>query len=179
MLSAVERVVVLLDEFDEMVRDRGTAADVLSRFLTTGMLPKLATISKNRRIVFIVATNYINNFDLAISRQGRFDLILQVMPPRFDEKLKKWVHVGEKLDKMGLIDDTHVEEHLGDLTFLEFKTLAAQLEKSTAKQEVRQYIDSAFSRCTLNAKISAEEGAPNWRDASKEQRSRIRLPQER
>ena len=34
MLAIAERVLVLLDEFDEMVRARESATDVLSRFLT-------------------------------------------------------------------------------------------------------------------------------------------------
>ena len=41
MLAITERIVILLDEFDEMVRERGAAADVLSRFLTAAMLPKI------------------------------------------------------------------------------------------------------------------------------------------
>jgi hypothetical protein len=87
LLSAAERIVVLFDEFDEMARAREDDPEVLSRFLTTSMLPKLAAINKRRRIVFIVATNHIDNFDLAISRTGRFDLILPVLPPTTEEKL--------------------------------------------------------------------------------------------
>jgi ATP-dependent 26S proteasome regulatory subunit len=90
MLAEAERVVVLLDEFDEMVRERQEASEVLSRFLTTAMLPKLAAISKRRRIVFIVATNFIDHFDIAIRRPGRFDALLQVMTPTAQEKLKHW-----------------------------------------------------------------------------------------
>ena len=92
MLSAAEQLVVLFDEFDEMVRNRADSGEILSRFLTTAMLPKLAKINKERRILFIVATNYINSFDVAISRPGRFDLVLQMMPPLAREKLahQKW-----------------------------------------------------------------------------------------
>jgi DNA replication protein DnaC len=41
MLSIAEEIVVLLDEFDEMGRDRTRSDNVLSRFFTTAMLPKL------------------------------------------------------------------------------------------------------------------------------------------
>ena len=88
MLSATERVVVLLDEFDEMVRARQQGEEVLSRFLTTAMLPKLARINEARKIVFLVATNYIGNFDIAISRRGRFDLTSEVMPPTLKANLR-------------------------------------------------------------------------------------------
>jgi hypothetical protein len=80
MLSATEQLVVLFDEFDEMVRNRALSDELLSRFLTTAMLPKLARINKERRILFVVATNYIHSFGVAISRAGRFDLVLQMMP---------------------------------------------------------------------------------------------------
>ena len=57
MIVASEGLVVLLDEFDELVRDRTLdGADAFSRFLTTAMLPKLAGINARRRIVFLVAT---------------------------------------------------------------------------------------------------------------------------
>lgn len=87
MLSSAEEIIVLFDEFDEMVRNRQDADEVLSRFLTTAMLPKLAKINKQRRIIFIVATNFIDSFDVAISRAGRFDYVIQMMPPTSGAKL--------------------------------------------------------------------------------------------
>jgi hypothetical protein len=89
-LEETERVVVLFDEFDELVRERGFSdADAFSRFLTTAMLPKLASIHKKHTLVFIIATNNIEDFDLAIRRQGRFDHVAQVMPPTFESKMTK------------------------------------------------------------------------------------------
>ncbi len=91
MLAAAERVVVLLDEFDEMVGERGAhGTEALSRFLTTAMLPKLTFINERRRILFILATNHIEQFDFAISRLGRFDRIIQIMPPSAREKRRRW-----------------------------------------------------------------------------------------
>ncbi len=46
MLAIAEQIVVLLDEFDEMGRDRSASTDILSRFITTAMLPKLAAINE-------------------------------------------------------------------------------------------------------------------------------------
>jgi hypothetical protein len=179
MLAVAEQLVVLLDEFDEMVRDRDTADDVLSRFLTTGMLPKLSTINENKRIVFIVATNYINNFDRAISRQGRFDLILQVLPPTADEKLRKWSGVREKLNAFGLLDKPVLRGHLADLTFLEFKSLAALIETAEAEADVRRLIEQAHERCTMNSNVSSGKNASSWRDASTQQQALNRRPLQR
>jgi hypothetical protein len=78
MLEETERVVVLFDEFDELVRERGSSdAQPFSRLLTTAMLPKLANIHKRATLVFIIATNNIREFDLAIRRPGRFDRVLR------------------------------------------------------------------------------------------------------
>ncbi len=84
MLETVEEVVVLLDEFDEMGRDRSETT-ILSRFITTAMLPRLAAINDQRKIVFLL-TNYVRNFDAAFSRDGRFDMRIQVMPPNLQGK---------------------------------------------------------------------------------------------
>ena len=39
MLTVAEQIVVLLDEFDEMGRERARTEELLSRFITTAMLP--------------------------------------------------------------------------------------------------------------------------------------------
>ena len=127
MLASAEQMVVLFDEFDEMVRNRAESEDVLSRFLTTAMLPKLAKINKERRILFIVATNFIRSFDIAISRPGRFDLILQMMPPKAERKLEKEAWASE-LGWMGSIsDDASFMGELEALTYAETEKVVARL----------------------------------------------------
>lgn len=175
MLAVVERVVVLLDEFDEMVRERGTADDVLSRFLTTAMLPKLATINKNRRLLFVVATNHIEHFDVAISRPGRFDVILQVMPPTLDAKLAKWPGVKRALDTHGVALNENVTKKLGELTYLEFKVLANRLESAATAQEVTEVIDRHAEACTLNVLVD-EDPKRTWAAVCSDQIKKVRLP---
>ena len=49
MLEETEGIVVLFDEFDELVKERGSPdAEPFSRLLTTAMLPKLAFTSVQR-----------------------------------------------------------------------------------------------------------------------------------
>jgi len=86
LVSRAEAVVALLDEFDELMRDRAKNGPV-SRFLTTAMLSKLATINASRRVVLIVATNHLDLFDPAITRPGRFDALIPVRAPSIDEKM--------------------------------------------------------------------------------------------
>jgi SpoVK/Ycf46/Vps4 family AAA+-type ATPase len=80
------------------------------------MLPKLANIRKRGTLVFIIATNNIGEFDLAIRRLGRFDRIVQIMPPTFAAKMKKkdWNLEG-KLGELGVSVKGDVEQKIGDL----------------------------------------------------------------
>jgi len=175
MLAVAERVVVLLDEFDEMVRERETSPDVLSRFLTTAMLPKLATINKNRRLLFIVATNHIEDFDIAISRQGRFDVILQVNPPLLSEKLRVWDDFEPTLKRLEIELDQSTRNKLEPLTYLEFKVLASKLAAVTTAQQALELIEHASTTATLSA--LAEPGdETTWAAVCQEQQSKIRIP---
>jgi SpoVK/Ycf46/Vps4 family AAA+-type ATPase len=95
-LRHLRNVVIIFDEIEEFVRERSTAPTPFSRLLTTTMLPLIQLLHENRDIIFIVTTNYLEAFDEAVRRQGRFDLILLVGPPSLEGKI-------EMMDRM--IDD--------------------------------------------------------------------------
>lgn len=173
MLAIAEQIVVLLDEFDEMGRDRSASTDILSRFITTSMLPKLAAINKARKIVFLLATNYVSQFDAAFIRGGRFDMVAQVMPPTLDLKLGRpeWRDTltgalasltGRKLKEAG--------STLGDLTFLETVQLVARLQNGV--EDVSEEIADAGRRGTLARKV----GDRTWKAQSIEEETFIGLP---
>ncbi len=92
-------VVVLFDEMDALVqsreelgettptrKSRSPQLDVTQQFLTTSMLPKLLKLREQRRVIFFMATNHQKDFDAAIKRPGRFDLLIPMGPPSYDEK---------------------------------------------------------------------------------------------
>ena len=89
-------VVILFDEMDALVQSReevATAewpkkAENAQVFLTTSMLPKLLKLRKNGRVIFFMATNHQRDFDPAIKRSGRFDLLIRMGPPSYDEKFR-------------------------------------------------------------------------------------------
>ncbi|HZM06593.1 MAG TPA: ATP-binding protein [Candidatus Saccharimonadales bacterium] len=88
-LQDLSAVVILFDEMDALVRTRdGQRIDLTSQFLTTSMLPKLASLHNQASLVFLFATNYQNEFDPAIKRPGRFDVLLCMGPSSWREKLK-------------------------------------------------------------------------------------------
>jgi len=193
MLAVAERILVLLDEFDEMVRARESATDVLSRFLTTAMLPKLHKINDNRRLAFVVATNHIEAFDVAIKRPGRFDVILQVMPPIVREKLGKWKALAN-LTANG-ISANDLREKIKPLTFGETEILVRRLGTVTADEAKVKMLNTAHSKCILLSETSprneaeskketdsknktdSKKTSPNtWEDICEEQSGISRVP---
>jgi hypothetical protein len=177
-LAETERVVVLLDEFDEFVRERDSSdAEQFSRLLTTAMLPKLASIHKRATLVFIIATNNIRQFDLAIQRPGRFDRVVQIMPPTYDAKIakKNWgieenVDLEGKLQSLGLVLDQGIMDQLGDLTYLECDAFATELASAQTQQEAIQILDKHSKRCILHAVAQDEtKSTKTWKERCKEE----------
>jgi hypothetical protein len=168
MLEAAESIVVLFDEFDEMVRDRSSpATEANSRFLTTAMLPKLSSIHQGRKIVFILATNYIDQFDFAISRLGRFDKRFQIMPPTTQSKLRKWPKIGVLLNSILIPERSAVYEGIGLLSFSECERMIDQIDGADTRQEKLQIIRTEIEKCTLSQDA--------WLKQSVDQRAYVRL----
>jgi len=90
-LGTLYEAIVFFDECDELFRSRSAesvgARSVLS-FATASMLPKIQRLSKQRRVLFALATNYLQNIDDAVRRDGRFDAQLLVDRPHTGERLK-------------------------------------------------------------------------------------------
>jgi len=88
-LMELDHAVVLFDEIDELVREREMEHDAFGRFLTTSMLPKLAELWRQRKVMYFVATNHIQYFDSAITRPQRFDALIFVGPPSYRAKVQE------------------------------------------------------------------------------------------
>lgn len=172
MLNMSEQIVALLDEFDEMGRDREGNQELLSRFITTAMLPKLISINKQRKIVFLLATNYISRFDAAFRRGGRFDMLVQVMPPNFREKVRQWPSLKSAYQKLSKEDQDTSRRKIADLTYLECKQLASKLKDVTSTADISGLIDIAHDNCTLRLKIDGG----TWESQCDTDRASIRIP---
>ena len=112
-LRDLRRTVVFFDEMDAMLQRRvdeegKPQLTVQQQFMTTSMLPHLAELYDAQRVLFFFATNYRTTFDLAITRAGRFDMLLFVGPPTWQEKAS---HVSIFTE---LQDDTRAKA-IGDL----------------------------------------------------------------
>ena len=175
MLAALEQTVVFLDEFDELMRERtSTRADVMSRFLTTAMLPKLTSISDSRRVVFLLATNHVSQFDFAIRRPGRFDMVVQVMPPTWKAKqtnpdwTSKCQLIAKAVSQAPTENDTPGwDERLDSLTFLEFNSLCNHIHPGMRDVDIIRAVTEAWQKATLNQPLkSVTKDAGTWRDQS-------------
>jgi hypothetical protein len=176
MLEQAEGVLVLFDEFDELVLERGSPkAEAFSRFLTTAMLPKLANIYKGGTIAFIIATNNIDDFDIAIRRQGRFDHLVQVMPPTYEAKMTKkdWglskIDIGQTLRRLKVNLSADIKQRIADLTYGECDDFATYLAGQTSRDTALSTLEDHWGRCTLNTGVPGEKVPKTWRQRCAEE----------
>jgi hypothetical protein len=169
MITRLEEIVVFLDEFDEMGRNRADNVEMLSRFITTSMLPKLAAINAERGIIFLLATNYVDRFDSAFSRGGRFDLMFQVMPPTTDEKFRRWPKLRTLVDGAPKKTQPRLKEELSQFTFLETMEVVRRLEAGK-DSDIAKHIEEVAERCTMRRK----EGETTWAAKCEDERKYIR-----
>ena len=87
-LTDLSGAIVFFDEMDALAQRRVEGVDVTRQFLTTSMLPKLSQLHDTGRVLFFMATNHLRSFDEAITRPGRFDLLLHIRPPLWRDKLE-------------------------------------------------------------------------------------------
>lgn len=175
LLFETEEVVVLFDEIDELVRERGAAFEASSRFLTTAMLPKLAGLSDRRRIVYLVATNHLELFDAAISRPGRFDMIVPINPPTLEAKLAKWEALAAQLERFKLGDDKKTRAALAALTYGEMKSALSDLLKAATVDEFTRRVEAASLSAILNQELPGQEPV-TWEAAIASEQHKIRVP---
>jgi SpoVK/Ycf46/Vps4 family AAA+-type ATPase len=93
-LMRVDKCVILMDEMDSLFRDRKIFADkpgTIIEYVIPALLPKLQDLreyASNRDVAVFYITNYLENIDAAISRGGRMDSRLIVLPYTAQARLK-------------------------------------------------------------------------------------------
>lgn len=133
-LLELKNVVILFDEIDELVSMRETEPEKIGRFLTTAMLPWFQNLHDCKSVVYIVNTNDVSRYDVAIRRPARFDLVLPVGLP--DRKQQKDFLLNKLKDKG--INETQISAILDEIhkprTVPELVDLCEILKKSTVSQ---------------------------------------------
>jgi hypothetical protein len=135
-LRRLDHAVVLFDECDELFRKRpkkpkSTARNILS-FATASMLPKLQQLHDARKVVFVLATNFIRNLDMAVRREGRFDLLLLFDRPDESARLQL-AHTSIESARAGL----------SAMTKQQIEEIATKVARHTAGRMTKQVIDLA------------------------------------
>jgi ATP-dependent 26S proteasome regulatory subunit len=94
------------------------------------MLSLIQDLRGQKKVIFIVATNFLDKFDAAITRAGgRFDLMILVAPPSRSEK--------ERMFSDQLLEKTKLKAHE--------KTLCAEFNKFVVKNYAAEIQFFAFS----------------------------------
>jgi SpoVK/Ycf46/Vps4 family AAA+-type ATPase len=80
-LMHLKETVVFIDEIDDLVikRKQDGGFDRRTLYVNT-LLPRFQEIHDKSEIILLASTNHYNNVDPAISRLGRFDLVIPVGP---------------------------------------------------------------------------------------------------
>ncbi len=116
-LMDIAAAVVIFDEMDALAQTReNVQLDVTRQLLTTSMLPKLANLWSQGRVIFFMATNHKQQLDSAITRPGRFDLLLHIGPP-------PWI------GKLALCDSTSTQGQLDLFTVAELRSFFEHLRR--------------------------------------------------
>jgi AAA+ superfamily predicted ATPase len=147
-LMQLSEAVVLFDEIDEMLRDRSRPESdkgsrqqppvAMLQFLIPGMLPKLQQLKKygeKNKLIFIIATNYLDRLDEAVIRPGRIDTKFIMPPPdkpsRQVQLVKlmnaKGVPRGDPQRRMRLAE--HLAEKTNGWVYKELEALVASMSQ--------------------------------------------------
>jgi hypothetical protein len=135
-LKKARRCVVLMDEMEEFLRTRDSSSDRESRLITTAFLPLLQEVISSREIILVVATNFVARMDPAVTRRGRFDLILPLGPPdattriHFIEQMEEFKAVKEWIGTIRSKNVIRIEE---------FKQLVAAYTMAYSVSELEDY----------------------------------------
>jgi hypothetical protein len=85
LLSHVRRVTIFFDEIDDLLRSRAGGGDVsFLKLIVPAMLNRLQDLhdaAEAQEICFMLATNYIDNIEPALTRPGRIDAVIPVPYP--------------------------------------------------------------------------------------------------
>ncbi len=156
-LLLADRTVILFDELDEWVLERGTAEDKISRFLTTFMLPWLQRLRDKSEVIFLFATNRVEAFDAAIKRNGRFDAIVPIGPPdepsrtKLIEKLLSDVDLGSfpGCSPEAVAEEFGDQATLGDI-IRGVENLKERMEQGWADDALKKTGDTVKQSLTIN-----------------------------
>ncbi len=158
-LALLEQAVILFDEVEEFVRDRNEEKTLQSRMLTTSMLSLIQDLRGQEKVIFIVATNFLDKFDAAITRPGgRFDLMILVAPPSRSEKermfrvqlLKKETLKDKETEFCTAFNAFVAKNYEEEIQFFAFSEWRSFVEEALREAETTSTMDEGKLEMMLN-----------------------------
>ena len=84
----IERSVVVLEDIDVLVSKRDESVTSADKENFQALLQLLDGINSCKKTIFLATTNYIDNLDSALIRDGRFDIKIEMKNFDYDEAVK-------------------------------------------------------------------------------------------
>lgn len=97
VLLGAPKVVIFIDEIDAIGGARGLEPNSEYRSTLNQLLSEMDGFAKNDKIIVIGATNHIENIDKALLRPGRFDRLIEIKLPDYEQRLAILQHYVSKI----------------------------------------------------------------------------------
>ncbi len=155
-------VVIFLDEIDRLLLDRDSAdyqkQSDMFQFMTPSMLTKLNDLRGRRRSIFVIATNYADRIDNAITRPGRIDAQYLVLPPDAAQRTRLLTHLAGARPPLRDINPKDVQAAVNSTalyTRTEMRRLAELAEELIVVEDVKpgDALLTAASRLSASIKL--------------------------
>lgn len=133
ILRRARETVVLFDEIDEFILEREAEGrpEGIFRFMTTSMLPKFQALKRADALIVGIATNYKERLDRAITRLGRVDQTLAVLPPDLDSRMRIVTKLKQKYGPIvDFKDALEVAANMPCFSYLEMKRVIERRAES-------------------------------------------------
>jgi len=91
-LAGMERVLVFIDEVEEIASARGSGRSDVG--VVNELLKSIVSFRERQHRLLVCATNSIPSLDDAFLRHGRFDYVLPIGPPDEQARLALWTRVS-------------------------------------------------------------------------------------
>ena len=166
-LSLLSDVVIILDEFEPILKNRQSGTkdshrsgeNLMLRALTPSMLPKLTRLhkrAKRQRLVYGLVTNHYHDLDSAAIRKGRFDTHAIVLRPDPLSRAGFFLKQLSDPDGAWALSPDEVER-LARLVQLTSQCSVQFLARSLSKKNIRQAIRNEDASYLQKLKILADE----------------------
>jgi SpoVK/Ycf46/Vps4 family AAA+-type ATPase len=133
-LTALDEVVVFIDEFDEIATRRETSPS--TRAVVNEVLKSLPIFRARPGRLLVCATNFVTTIDPAVLRPGRFDLLIPIGPPDPEARRALWEAALARLPgaSADLGDLVRASERFtpGDVELAAQRAAAAAFERARA-----------------------------------------------